>query len=146
MVDSKISGRSERLQKNPKLKKHPLWYYTHKSIYKSVFNSCRQDSLSKTMDSKQRLHFNQFWRWYSNTLYNMTGQCKILSSSLGEKEIWIICSHQTIKYYWEINIKQVIVKVKASMTINSMFKCNKFNLAEVNEIIFQLQYSNHTCT
>ena len=39
-----------------------------------------------------------------------------------------------------------MVKITASMDVNSMLKCNEFNLNDVNEIIFQLQDSSHTGT
>ena len=43
-----------------------------------------------------------------------------------------------------MNIYYQIVKFMASVAVNSMFKCKEFNLAEVNEVIFQLQDSSHT--
>ena len=45
-----------------------------------------------------------------------------------------------------MNIYYLIVKSMASMSVNSMFKCKEFNLAEVSEVIFQLQDSSHTGT
>ena len=41
-----------------------------------------------------------------------------------------------------MNIYNLIVKFTASVAVNSMFKCKEFNLAEVNEVIFQLQDSH----
>ena len=49
------------------------------------------------------------------------------------------------KYYCEMNIYYLIVKFTASVSVNAMFKCKEFNLAEVNWVIFQLQDS-HTGT
>ena len=40
-----------------------------------------------------------------------------------------------------MNIYQVIVKVTASIAVNTMFKCNEFFFAKVSGIIFQLQGS-----
>lgn len=45
-----------------------------------------------------------------------------------------------------MNISQLKVKVTASITVNSLYEWNKFNLAVVNEIIFQLQNSSHADT
>ena len=43
-----------------------------------------------------------------------------------------------------MDIYYLIVKFTASMAVNSMLKWKEFNLAEVNEVIFQLQDSSHT--
>ena len=48
------------------------------------------------------------------------------------------------KYYCEMNIYYLIVKLMTSMAVNLMFKCKEFNLPEANEVIFQLQDSSHT--
>ena len=58
----------------------------------------------------------------------------------------MICSSHTVKYYCEVNIYQLVVKVTANMAVNSMLECNEFNLAEVNGIIFQLRDCNYTGT
>ena len=50
------------------------------------------------------------------------------------------------KYYCEMTIYYLIVKFTVSVAVNSMFKCKEFNLAEVSEVIFQLQDSSHTGT
>ena len=49
---------------------------------------------------------------------------KILISSPVKKGIWIICSSQTIRYYCEVNTDQVIVKVVASIAVDSIFEWN----------------------
>ena len=36
----------------------------------------------------------------------------------------------------DMNIYYVIAKFNTTMAVNSMFKCKKFNLTKVNEIIF----------
>ena len=79
---------------------------------------------------------SQFWWHHWNTVCNMTSQIKTLILSRGQKGIWIIRSSQTVKYYCEMNIYYLIVKFTTSMTVNSMFKCQEFNLAKVNEVIF----------